>query len=84
MDKVRVGKVSHFYPKIGVAVVEVEAPLKVGDHITIEGANTNFSQTVGSMQIDRTPIKEAKKGHSIGMKVDNEVNEHDIVYKEKK
>ena len=84
MEKVRVGKISHYYPKIGVAVVEVEAALKIGDKISIESNETNFQQTVGSMQIDRTPIKEAKKGSSIGMKVENAVKEHDIVYKEKK
>jgi len=84
MEKTKVGKVSHYYSKIGVAIIEVEAPIKVGDEISIEGANTNFTQKIESMQIDRVAIKEAKKGNSIGMKVSEEVRANDVVYKVKK
>ncbi|MDD5181656.1 MAG: translation elongation factor-like protein [Candidatus Nanoarchaeia archaeon] len=81
MAKTRVGKISHYFSKIGVAVVEVEAPLKVGDKISIEGGTTKFEQTVSSMQVDREAIKSAKKGDSVGMKVDSEVKPGDVVYK---
>jgi putative protease len=84
MEKTKVGKVSHYYSKIGVAVIEVEGTLKIGDEISIEGANTNFTQKIESMQIDRESIKEAKKGNSIGMKVNEEVRANDVVYKVKK
>lgn len=80
-----VGKIDHFYDKIGVAVVKVLAPLKVGDTIRIkapEGSQreTDFTQTVASMQIEHKQIQEAKKGDAIGMKTDQEVKEGDEVY----
>jgi translation elongation factor EF-1alpha len=80
MEKARVGRISHYFPKIGVAVIEVEAALKVGDKILVEGS-TAFEQTIDSMQVDRKPIKAAKKGDSVGMKTAQPVKEHDIVYK---
>lgn len=77
----RVGRISHYFTKIGVAVVEVEAPIRVGDKISIEGATTNFQQTVKSMQIQHKPIKLARKGSSIGLKVKARCREGDVVYK---
>lgn len=81
MVKTKVGRISHYFSKIGVAVVVVEAPLKIGDKISIEGGTTKFEQTVSSMQIDKEAIKAAKKGDSVGMKVDSEVKPNDVVYK---
>ncbi len=80
MEKI-VGKISHYYPKISVAVVEVIDNIKTGDKIHIKGATTNFEQAVKSMQIEHESIKEAKKGQSIGMKVNEHVREGDQVFK---
>lgn len=76
-----VGKITHYYDKIGVAVVEVLAPIKVGDQIKIVGHNKEFVQQVSSMQIEHEQVSEAKKGQAIGMKVDQPVKEGDEVYK---
>ncbi|MFQ6080723.1 MAG: translation elongation factor-like protein [Candidatus Bathyarchaeia archaeon] len=76
-----VGTVTHYYPKIGVVVVEVTAPIKVGDRIRIRGATTDFEQTVESMEIEHEKIEEAKPGDSIGLKVEDRVREKDVVYK---
>lgn len=81
MEKIYVGKVVHFYPKISVAVIELEDVLKVGDKISIEGKTTNFSQIVESMQVERQDIKEATKGQTIGLKVIERAREGDRVYK---
>jgi len=81
MEKIYVGKVSHFYPKISVAVVELEETLKKGDKISIEGKTTNFSQIVESMQIEHKDVEEGIKGQSIGLKVVERVREGDKVYK---
>jgi putative protease len=81
VEKKLVGKVSHYYPKIGVAVVEVLDEIKVGDRISIEGATTNFEQTVESMEIEHKKIEVAKPGDSIGLKVIDRVREKDNVYK---
>ena len=80
-EKKLVGKISHYFAKIGVAVVEVSDKLKVGDEISVEGVVTNFRQKIDSMEIEHKKIKEAKKGDSIGMKVVDKVRENDQVYK---
>ena len=76
-----VGRVSHFYTKINVAVMELTSSLSVGDRILIKGPTTNFEQTVSSMQIEHENIMVAKAGQSIGMKVEERVRENDTVYK---
>ena len=80
-EKKLVGKISHYYGKIGVAVVEVEDEINVGDTISIEGVVTNLKQTVDSMEIEHKQIKKAKKGDSIGLRVAEKVRENDNVYK---
>ena len=80
-EKKLVGEVSHYFTKIGVAVIEVMDKISVGDELSIEGASTNFKQKIKSMQIEHKEIKEAKKGDSIGMKTDDRVREGDKVYK---
>ncbi len=76
-----IGKISHYFDKIGVAVIELSAELKVGDKIVIEGHDTSFEQEVKSMQIEHDQVKTAKKGQSIGLKVKEPVKEHYLVYK---
>jgi len=79
-EEKEVGKVSHYFSKIGVAVIELIDVLKVGQTIHIKGATTDFTQKVDSMQIEHVGVKEAKKGESIGMKVQDHVREHDQVF----
>jgi len=76
-----VGKVAHYYKKIGVAVVDLQSPLSVGDRILIRGATTDFEQTVKSMQIEHEDVNKATAGQSVGLKVEEKVREKDIVYK---
>ena len=80
-EKKLVGKIAHYFTKIGVAVVELEDTLRVGDEISIEGATTNFTQKVESMQIEHENVEEAKKGDSVGLKVIDRVREGDQVFK---
>jgi putative protease len=77
---VKVGTVAHYFGKIGVAVVEVTAPLKVGDRITVRGLKTSLDQTVESMEVNHKSVTTAKKGDSIGLKVNGYVREGDAVY----
>jgi putative protease len=79
MGKREVGKITHYYSKIGVAVVELTGTLKVGDRISIEG-KSNFEQVVNSMQIEKKDIRQATAGQAIGLKVDQPVKEGDKVY----
>lgn len=76
-----VGKVTHYFPKIGVAVVKLTDDINDGDQIRITGAHSNFNQLVTSMQIEHKNIISAKKGQEIGMKVVQPVREGDLIYK---
>ena len=78
---VEIGKITHFFSKISVAVIELKAPLNVGDTIVIKGPNTDFEQVIDSMQIEHNNIQRAEKGQSIGLKVLQRVRETDTVYK---
>ena len=80
-ELIEVGRVTHFYPKISVAIVELKAPLNIGDKILIRGATTNFEQTVESMQIEHKNIEKAEAGQIIGLKVKERVRENDKVYR---
>jgi translation elongation factor EF-1alpha len=76
-----IGKVSHYFGKIGVAVIDLSETLKVGDTIRIAGGETDFSQTVDSMEIEHEKVQAAKKGDSVGLKVSQKVREDYKVYK---
>lgn len=76
-----VGRVSHFFTKISVAVIELTATISVGDRILIKGPTTNLEQTVDSMEIEHEKVQKAGAGQSIGMKVKDRVRETDVVYK---
>lgn len=77
-----IGKVTHYFGNIGVAVIKLSDNLKVGDTIRIVGGeDTDFTQTVESMEIEHEKIKEAKKGDSVGLKADQKVREDYKVYK---
>lgn len=80
-EKKLVGKVSHYYSKLGVAVVDLSDTIEYGDRIAVEGATTNFEQTVDSMQVEHKAVKVANKGDSVGMKVIDRVRNGDNVYK---
>ena len=76
----QVGRVSHYYDKLGVAIIELAAPLKVGDKIKFKGHGADFEQTVDSMQIERDAVEKAKKGDAVGVKVENKAKEGTAVY----
>lgn len=80
MDKDLLGKVIHYYDKIGVAVLKLEKPLKVGDMVKFKKGDQEFTQTVESMQLEHTPALEAKKGEEVAVKVDQEAKRGTLVY----
>jgi putative protease len=76
-----IGKITHYFGNIGVAVIELKDTLKEGEEIRIVGGETDFTQTADSMEIDREKVEKAKKGESVGMKVKQKVREGYQVYK---
>ena len=81
VEKKLVGKVSHYFTKIGVGVIDLSDELKVGDKISIEGATTNVQQTVKSIEIEHKKVQVAGAGESFGLEVGQRVREGDVVYK---
>lgn len=80
-ELIEVGRVTHYFTRISVAVIELKAPLAVGDRILIKGSTTDLEQVVESMQIEHKDVKQAEAGQSIGLKVKERVRENDTVYK---
>ena len=77
-----IGRITHYFSNIEVAVIELSAPLKDGDTIRVVGGQeTDFEQEVKSMQIDHEEVKSAKKGDSVGLKIKEKVHEGYKVYK---
>jgi len=76
-----IGKITHYFSKIGVAVIELSDSLKVGDTIQIVGGQTDFNQTVDSMEVEHQKVQEAKVKESVGLKVGQKVKEGYSVYK---
>jgi hypothetical protein len=82
MAEVEIGKVIHYFSKVGVAAIEiVQDVLRVGDTIHVKGHTTDFTQKIDSMQVDNQSVPEAAAGQSIGLKVTDHARQHDLVYK---
>ncbi len=80
MPEEEIGRITHFFDRIGVAVLSLDGGLKVGDRIRIE-ASEPFVQDVKSMQVEHQPVSEAKAGDDVGMKTDQLCKEGDKVIK---
>ena len=78
-DEKEVGKVTHFYDKLSVGVIELSGSLKTGEKIHIQGTHDDFDQVLESMQLDHKDVKSAKKGEVIAIKVDKPVHKNDKV-----
>ncbi len=76
----QIGKITHYFSKISVGIIELTDTLKVGDTIHIQGATADFTQSVGSMQIEHAEVQEARVGQVVGIKVEGRVHEGDRVY----
>jgi hypothetical protein len=82
MSDFKIGKVTHFFDKIGVAIVELAGPLAVGDTIKFSrGGEDLFEQPVESIQIEHNKVASAQKGEVVGLKTEKEVKEGAEVYK---
>ena len=71
----KIGKVTHYYGNLGVAIVELSGKLSVGDKVKFEGGKAEFEQAVESMQIEHKEIDLAKKGDVVGVKVDEKIGD---------
>ena len=81
MAEQQIGKITHYFGKIGVAAIEVtDGELHVGDTVHVVGHTSDFTQVVESMQMDNQAVEIAKPGQTIGVKVPEHAREHDKVF----
>lgn len=80
MEEKPLGKVIHYYDKIGVAIVRLMGKVKVGDKVKFVKGDGVFEQTVESIQVEHESLQEGKKGDEIGIKVDKSAKEGTLIY----
>ena len=73
------GKVVHYYDRIGVAIVDLKFPMSVGDFVKLKRGDEEVLQRVDSMQINHAQVAAAKKGDVVGIKVTQPVHEGAMV-----
>ena len=77
----QVGVVTHYFDKIGVAIVEVmNHALHVGDRVKLSDHDREFEQDVTSLQVEHEDVSKVAVGQSCGVKTEQAVKEGDIMY----
>jgi len=71
----KIGKVTHYYGNLGVAIIELDGKLSVGDKVKFEGGKAEFEQNIESMQMEHKDVDSAKKGDVVGIKVGEKIGE---------
>ena len=76
----KIGEVNHWYDKISVAVIKLNKALKVGDEVKFKRGDSQFNETIVSMQLDHKPVTSGKKGDEVAVKVTQPAKEGAEVY----
>lgn len=81
MYQSRVGIVTHYFGQIGVAVVNLERDLALGDHIQfVRRGFFQFDQEVTSIQIEHKSLQSASAGQEIALRVIEPVRKGTEIY----
>lgn len=80
MAEKEVGKVIHWYDKIGVAVVRLSNSLRVGDEIKVRRGEEEFDDTVATMEVNHENVESAKKGEEVAIKLSHKTKEGAMVF----
>jgi hypothetical protein len=75
-----IGTVTHYYSKLGVAIVKFSKEVPADATVSFKGATTDFTQKISEMQYNHKPVAAAKKGQDVGIKVKERVREGDQVF----
>jgi len=73
MTGTRVGEVTHYFDRLGVATVLISNSQAKGDAVHFLGHSSDFIQQITSMQIEHETILSAKKGDEVAIKTDKPV-----------
>jgi hypothetical protein len=79
--EVEIGRVTHYYNHLNVAVLRLTDSIKLGDMIHILGHVTDFTERVTSMEVNHHTVVWVKPGDDVAIRVNEPVREHDIVYR---
>jgi putative protease len=79
--EVEIGRVTHYYSHLSVAVLDLTDHLRVGETVHFLGHTTDFIQRVNSMEINHHHVVAVNTGDNIALKVIEPVREHDVVYR---
>ena len=75
-----IGVVFNYFEGIGVAAIELFAPLRLGNTIRIVGGDVDFTEVIDSIQVEHENLESAKKGDKIGVRVSEKVRKGYKVY----
>jgi translation elongation factor EF-1alpha len=76
-----IGKVTHYFDRIGVAVLQLTGTIRVGDTLHFHGHSTDFKQKVDSLQLEHVSVPEGNPGQDVALKVSQKVHPNDQVTK---
>jgi hypothetical protein len=79
--EVEIGRVTHYFNHLNVAVLKLTDSLKLGDKIHILGHVTDITERVASMQVNHHTVVWVRPGDDVAIEVKEPVREHDIVYR---
>lgn len=79
-QKEQLGKITHFYSKLGVGIIKLDKELKAGDEIQIKGNTSDFKQKVEELQLNHKNIDKGEKGQEVGVKLSQKVRDGDVVF----
>jgi len=82
VSQIKIGNITHYYDKLGVAIIKLDKTLKQGQELEFKDkqGETVFTQTAESIQVDKKSVDQAKAGEDIGLKVDQAVKPDWQVY----
>ncbi|MDD9872406.1 MAG: hypothetical protein OXU65_02705 [Deltaproteobacteria bacterium] len=78
---VAVGRVRHYFPRAGAAVVTLSDELRLGDWVHICGEHSDFVQRVSSLARDGEPVRRGGPGQEIGLALEERARPGDRVFR---
>lgn len=74
-----IGRVTHYYNHLQVAILSLTGELQIGDYIYVHGHTTHLHQRVTSLHINHRWVRAAASGQTVALKVGAPVRPHDVV-----
>ena len=81
MAEAPIGKITHYFPNIGVAAMTLTGELKVGDQVRVKGHPTDFTVAIDSLEIEHKKVDRAGPGDDVAFKVTEKARPGDPVFR---